>query len=299
MDTGDYIRLLDLLPGEPEDDIRCDVRVVSLADGEPYEALSYVWGDYKDLREINVAGEPISVTRTLYAALQRLRNPKSKRTLWADQLCIDQWDVVQKTHQVNKMRDIYRGCSQCLLWFGDIVEDMGQFGVQDAVVALDFVQLCSGYHENLDGSKPVPASLADPQQLDGAVKAFEALTMMGNTWWRRIWTVQEAVIPRKAVIIWGPLSFPWSTIIRAAWDLCVPYRALPPLDILIKFNHLLGGFTAPVRGLELAQKGEDPLRLLQRWRYREATDPRDKVYALMGLFKSMPFPSIQSCNYNI
>jgi len=58
-------------------------------------------------------------------------------------------------------------------------------------------------------------------------------------------------------------------------------------------------FTAPVRGLSIARRGEGPLNMLQRWRQREATDPRDKVYAFMGLFPSTPFPNVQSCRYGI
>jgi hypothetical protein len=41
---------------------------------------------------------------------------------------------------------------------------------------------------------------------------------------------------------------------------------------------------------------ENPLNTLQRWRYRESYDPRDKLYGLMGLFRSSDLPSID-CDY--
>lgn len=39
--------------------------------------------------------------------------------------------------------------------------------------------------------------------------------------------------------------------------------------------------------------------MLYRWRNREATEPRDKVFALMGLFSDLPFPSIPFCDYSL
>jgi hypothetical protein len=36
-----------------------------------------------------------------------------------------------------------------------------------------------------------------------------------------------------------------------------------------------------------------------RWRHRQATDPRDKIYALLGLLPDRVFSSAQSCNYSI
>lgn len=42
LETKSEYRILDLVPGENEDDIECDIRTVALDSGEQYEALSYV-----------------------------------------------------------------------------------------------------------------------------------------------------------------------------------------------------------------------------------------------------------------
>jgi hypothetical protein len=81
------IRILNLLPGKEEADIRCDIRVAALGDGVQYEALSCVWGDSGSEKIIRVAGREVEVTNNLYTALRRLRNLGSKRALWVDQLC--------------------------------------------------------------------------------------------------------------------------------------------------------------------------------------------------------------------
>lgn len=41
-----------------------------------------------------------------------------------------------------------------------------------------------------------------------------------------------------------------------------------------------------------AEALEQPINTLQRWRYRDSTEPRDKLYGLMGLFRKSDLPSI-------
>ena len=94
--TGHQIRVLDILPGRWEDEVKCDVRVVSLDENPQYEGLSYVWGESAERKTIDVSGESITVTPNLHVALQRLRYPEKKRTMWIDQLCINQWDMDEK-----------------------------------------------------------------------------------------------------------------------------------------------------------------------------------------------------------
>jgi hypothetical protein len=74
----DSIRLLRLLPhNDSLAQIQYQLIDVRLADllgrPYPYEALSYVWGDSKDLRNISVHGHNLPVIRQLHEALLNLR----------------------------------------------------------------------------------------------------------------------------------------------------------------------------------------------------------------------------------
>ncbi|KAJ9637159.1 hypothetical protein H2199_007445 [Coniosporium tulheliwenetii] len=102
------IRLLSLLPGHWEDDIRCSVRVVSLKDNPAYETLSYVWGDPTVTKPIFVDGGETQITTNLEDALRHLRDPDNALTVWIDALCINQASDEEKQHQVGMMREIYR-----------------------------------------------------------------------------------------------------------------------------------------------------------------------------------------------
>ena len=52
-------------------------------------------------------------------------------------------------------------------------------------------------------------------------------------------------------------------------------------------------------GLGITRRGEPPFYILKRWLHRNARDPLDKVYALMGLFPDKTFPSVPSCDYEL
>jgi len=88
------IRLLDMMPRKRVNDgvdyLTCKWRVVSL-DGQPlYAALSYVWGDTTDRREIHMDGEVASVTANLYDALRWYDSWRPDLPVWADAVCINQ-----------------------------------------------------------------------------------------------------------------------------------------------------------------------------------------------------------------
>jgi len=303
--SDQQIRLLDLIPGEADAMIECSIRIVSLAEGHPYEALSYVWGDPSDCIPIRVQHRDVKITRNIYAALQQLRSATTTRTLWIDQLCINQWDNDEKTEQVQLMRHIYQRCTRCLIWLGEIPtagppQTAGGFTLTDARTALAFLQQLANLH--VRPIKGMPAFFSESPSGNAARRAFSAMFMHGNAWWSRIWTVQEAILPPSALILWGPLLIPWSTVRQVADNLTSGSEGRRNIHPVVRrafarHRALIDSFLYPVRGLAISLKGEPPLRTLHRWRYRSASDPRDKLFALTGLFFE-PIPDVAWCRYD-
>ena len=294
------IRLLDLLPGERDDPIRCATRVVSLDQHPDFETVSYVWGDRKGERAIKVSGQSISITSNLYAGLLRLRQAKEKRTLWIDQICINQWDLEEKAAQVALMRDIYRRCTQCVTWMGELTRGDHEVPIRDAEAVFDFLrQIAAAKTARLS---ELPVLFEQSDKGSAARKAFEAFSMYGNPWWSRIWTVQEAIIPSSGILVWGPLSVPRKDVLAAARNLrdLSNLPSLPNGFALYRhtYTELLRRLLYPVHGFNHS-KTDNALDLLMRWRHREFTDPRDKVYALLGMIAPTAIPSAQICDYTI
>ncbi|KAJ4304634.1 hypothetical protein N0V90_000160 [Kalmusia sp. IMI 367209] len=312
------IRVLDILPGQYDEAIHCKTRLVNLDNNIGYETLSYVWG-HGDEEKVYISGTEVVLTRNLHAALRRLRHPRHARTLWVDQLCINQHDNNEKAQQVAMMRDIYRNCTHCVIWFGEIDPAIMGFSARNAQAVFDFFVLISGLQVQLSDVasesgyeesriqpwrlNQVPTLFANSAEGKGARRAFRAFALNGHPWWSRIWTVQEALMPTSAELQWGPVSVSWTDIGRTARYLCGDDYSTSVSDAvddaIAQHSGLLALFLYPVRGLQRTAAGEPSLSLLMRWRYRDASDPRDKVYALLGLLPSIALPSARHYNYDI
>jgi hypothetical protein len=123
------IRVLHLAPGTGE--IHFSLQAVNLDADPAYEAISYCWGDATDTETVYCEGKTLQITNSLFTALERLRLPDKPRTLWADAVCINQDDIVEKGAQVKLMSHIYSKTSRILIWLGK--DTTGLDGVGDSI----------------------------------------------------------------------------------------------------------------------------------------------------------------------
>lgn len=284
------IRILGLCPGEADGPIHCKYHVVRLDDLKlSYETLSYAWhddgNDGTSSSTIYIDKKSVEVSRTLYRAVKRLRQIHNMRYLWIDAICINQADDREKTQQVNMMRRIYSQCDQCVIWLGSL----GSTSSVDAQAALDTITWIAGEQTE------TPQWIRDASRRNGAASALK--TLITAPWWNRIWTVQEAILPPQAILYWGPLQLPWNLLHQAAQKMV---EGGAPGGIPGEFdkNSSLGDVCAALSGLRFSPH-ESLLHLLWRWRYRRATDPRDKVYALMGIRDDLAQTTMRSCDYEV
>jgi hypothetical protein len=156
--------------------LTCTIRIVHLDGDEEYEALSYVWGEGNRQKEIDIAGQRTPVTDNLHSALQRLRHPTKRRTIWVDQLCINQMDILERSSQVAMMRDIYRRCSSCIIWLGEL----NGVSSQSASDVFAFIKEVAA----VETSKylGLPTLFKDNPESEQARNAFTAFAMYGNSW---------------------------------------------------------------------------------------------------------------------
>ncbi|KAL2176407.1 heterokaryon incompatibility, partial [Thermothelomyces heterothallicus CBS 202.75] len=63
-------------------------------------------------------GKPLRVTVSLYTGLKRLRRQDIIRVLWADAVCINQKDTLEKNAQLPLMGRIYSQPSRVPVWLG-------------------------------------------------------------------------------------------------------------------------------------------------------------------------------------
>ncbi|KAF3761982.1 HET-domain-containing protein, partial [Cryphonectria parasitica EP155] len=118
------IRFIHLLPGSFNEAIRCNLETITLSMDTtlPFEALSYVWGNDEPRKFILLNGQPWPVGRNLAHILRRLRYEDRARSLWVDEVCINQDDVDEKFHQVRLLAKVYKQSARCLIWLGNVDE---------------------------------------------------------------------------------------------------------------------------------------------------------------------------------
>ncbi|KAK0662071.1 putative heterokaryon incompatibility protein [Cercophora samala] len=137
----------------------------------------------------------------------------------------------------------------------------------------------------------------------GALEAIAHLVSL--PWWSRAWVLQEAILPRRDVLaIYGEIIVPMGLIEDsgailprhyARGDCCKRFwNSLPPVQrtTLEAFAYTMGqleGIRETFRMFKMKQI-EMLKYLLDKTRFKEATDPRDKIYGLLGLLDKCDDP---------
>lgn len=285
------IRLVRILP-DAGPTIECELLHTSLENPRSYIAISYAWGDAEETRNIILNGHEFPVTENLWAALQRLRSRSFPVIIWADALCINQQNVNERSLQVQAMANIYSRAYSVALWLGPEADNSHE--------AIDLM------HEMLEAETKEGGAGWLIRDIIGSRRRrqyFQSLVQLFNRdYWTRLWVVQEVINAAEVKVYCGSSSVPWASY-AAASHLCQRYG--PELDRAqldavaegissepslssSRWSTALSmhgpGLFRDQNTLKRVAAGLLPALLLHR--DRACTDPRDKVYATLGLLSA-------------
>jgi hypothetical protein len=273
-------RVLKLEPSsDPSSQICCELRKEFVADSRPYQALSYVWGDSIERATISVNGEPFLVTMNLFTALNHLRHPSSNVYLWIDAICIDQSNTTERNNQLELMKDIYSLADRVLIWLGDSEDESD--------LAMDLVQKWARPGAEAINLSQLLETLENPFD----VEAWRAARrLFARPYWTRVWIFQEIVFSKEATVICGTKQVSWQDFGNAqiAWvQLSQPENShLCTSDQLRRLNTTNYNVASPISLQHLVRKNNmhpgSAINLIRLTSNLNATDPRDKIYALQG-----------------
>jgi hypothetical protein len=124
----------------------------------------------------------------------------------------------------------------------------------------------------------------------GVVHAIDLLRKC--PWWTRIWALQEVVLASKATIIYSHVSVPWDMLTDAVNKACMHDKFCcknimeqrPGLEtyILAEYKATIICDMEAMR-LGLGSDAMTLFKIMAQSVGRDATDPRDQVYGLLGL----------------
>ncbi|KAI3317792.1 ankyrin repeat-containing domain protein [Xylariaceae sp. AK1471] len=275
----DTIRLVCLFKGYFNDDIQCELWESQLhRDDVPYEALSYTWGGTEKPAKITLGGSTAQVTYNLDTALRYLRFENRDRILWIDAICIDQDNEKERGHQVGQMRRIYQNAEKVLIWLGPgtyetdlLMDSINQVEKQAKSAGDDWISSSKRWQV----AWPILGhELGETYATSSIQQRKGLLELLERPWFRRVWIIQEVASARTASVICG-----WKSVSAGIF-------AQIPSSMGMHTNHwqtILDIMPGHVRQKSWWSQNRDLRTLLVKFRDSEARDPRDNIYALLGI----------------
>ncbi|MBE3048174.1 HET domain-containing protein, partial [Candidatus Bathyarchaeota archaeon] len=283
--TAPYTRILHLAPGTADKEpLKGHIEIVNAKNAPAYEALSYTWGEEEALDDLWIGGVLLPIKPNLAAALRSLRFPTQARKLWIDAVCIDQASDDERTRQVRYVRNVYKHAARVIVWLGERTTgvDVAFKAAERIARARDLTRPAAA-----DGvSDPAPAKLTPSTLGDLPADAMSHLSeLFSRPYFTRSWSVQEVYASSSAVARCDDLEMPLSDLLSSIivvfswrdhfevktslglWCRVALQREADPAVTPSKVEGSLGSF----------------LSLLGLTRNMSASDPRDKIFSLLGI----------------
>ena len=274
------------LPAE----LRCEYLLTPLDEQlVTYTAISYVWGDPSAVSQIvcNSDGGYLSLTASASDILNAIIEARVPGYFWIDQLCINQEDKQEKEDQVRMMGEIFASANNVIAWLGAPTADSNMatsfvvtlFNAMKYLASRNTIITAESLAWNLGCEHPSPKWLA--------LRNF-----LKRPWFERLWIVQEIIMASgEMILLCGNFSITWNTLAEVV--VTIETNGLSRL-ILQNIDNGEGDSDAPggllntacVHAMKKMRNLRRPIdlqfALIYCLRFK-ATDPRDKLFALLGL----------------
>jgi hypothetical protein len=313
------IRVLDMLPGEGSNPIHCKVRLIPGGDARdidpnydeaedkkkiPYHALSYTWGKAIESHTIWLEDKPFPIRANLYEFMKQWRPKENSSFLWTDAICIDQTSDTERGDQVARMTSIYKHAETVVIWLGPASDD-SNLAISELIripteawakakAGEDWPALLQRLFID-EGWTPLPS---DNEKVNNrALLAIREL--FSRPWWTRVWTVQESTVPNQQNwVLCGDRSISWGILQEASFILRRFALCKPEFQYVEYISRSESTVLAIQQSRQAGGIHMSLMRLLPVFRSFEATDDRDRVYALLGMAEDVdhstfPKPSYQ------
>ncbi|KAK5696240.1 hypothetical protein LTR17_024375 [Elasticomyces elasticus] len=267
---SDRIRLVRILPqsqDDPASALRCTMRDFHLDDLPAYSALSYAWGGKPASCRIILNGQCFDVRKNLFRFLSHARDLSrlSAGWLFIDAISINQTDDVERSYQVSLMSRIYSGATRVIAWLGP------QYAASDLAMR-ELGRKASYWHKR----RNMLAIWSSPS--GAAIRA-----LCSRPYWKRLWVFQELSLAKEVQLVCGTVTIPWDDFkgFTAAMQSVV---LTPRVVNMCEYQAMCAS-----PAVKMVQHAFDRSRSTELWDlmfglgHLRCAEPRDKVYALLGV----------------
>jgi hypothetical protein len=322
--TKREVRLLKVLPDQHDGKVHASLTKTTLADAPSYAALSYVWGDPKVTEDIVIDGHVLPVTTNLATALRHVRSlgqsifpsrDSDEFLLWADAVCVNQADVVERNSQVLLMAELFSCAEVVLAWLGGndplchlAFDFYNLFASEVAPLTLEEIG-------SMDWIKKYPLLREDTWErgdrgvFPGNQYWSAAINLLELEYWTRVWIYQETALAKRLMLCTKTRVLDYAALENSSKVLRYLGQSIRQNQIICP-DHLRGTsiwyclamdwscwhlisqislgrrYGAEMYGLEQTPgPWEDSWALSLLGRKFRATDPKDHIYGLVSLSK--------------
>lgn len=258
----------------------------------------------------------LAITATLHEALVCLRKQDKVRTLWVDQICINQNNDIdgerEKSAQVKMMGEIYASSKRTHVWLRRGRPLPWYFLPQKSELPEFFIQIMKsfrmlmqdgelqlipglgwrGFHKEKslhEMTKDYRAKYCLPDPNDERWELFHGL--FDAPWFSRVWVIQEVALPRSVQVHYANLCVDWDSFVgvmsfvRSLGLICMDLKRPEVRNWYVRLRAL-------DERRQLTQRGklESLDQLLSRHREAEASKEEDHIFGLMGLASQDSLP---------
>ncbi|KAJ8130378.1 hypothetical protein O1611_g3252 [Lasiodiplodia mahajangana] len=238
-----------------------------------YEAISYTWGQDEGVySSVYIQGRSLKIRLNLWNILHDIRQSTKDRYLWIDAISIDQTNDKERRHQVERMRDIYSRAERVLFCLS-----MPSAGPTSPTTI--FLESLINLQNQTRG---VFWSLTDQRWKVAWVKVQDMHQHRYGGDWKTFWTThgsEEFGSYKKLRMRRGPQY----ALVATPYHRAVVNLMPGPDRFFSRVSN--GGFYC----------------ILIQFAKSEASDERDKIFALQGLWadKNLPKPDYTISNEDI
>ena len=217
---------------------------------------------------------------------------------------INQKDVPERNQQVTLMRSIYTKAERVLGWLGP--DDNG--GVQALKTLETVLENTIRYPDTFEWARRLPELLTTIKTFTtdsgGEIESNDMLEnmfhLLKRPYWKRLWVIQELVLPSKLTLLCGeeftdiPETDSFNSTVRKLSIVPINRPESVSLPIFMRLSECFARLrlVAELRSQHLHRESRANriwngtsgfIRARPFLEFHKATDPRDHVYALLGL----------------
>lgn len=206
--------------------------------------------------------------------------------IWIDAISINQDNLAERSAQVRLMAEIYKAARAVLVWLGnDDHNDDDNDDDNDTQYVVELLKRISDTpKEKMSELKKLQIHHLEFLEVfgrsGGSAERWQSLKkMFSRTWFSRVWIIQEIAFSTSIMVLYGRYSLPWEDCVKACEFLS--YSVVG--DLQTSRETPFTGSNADILSQFQQSNSNDLLNVLVYTRPFEASDPKDKIFAVLGL----------------